>query len=286
MTRLNTNSRGLLGRVLVLGLLAAGAAGTLRAFPPAPHHEIYGLVRNEQGDPLESATATVLLEVGGTNVASTVIRTTPAINGNYRLNIPLDSGLTAERYRPSAQFPAVPFRLRVKVGNVSYVPIVITGVSSLVTKPGGSTRVDLTVGEDSDGDGLPDAWERELIAALGLDRTLAQIRPDGDDDGDGMTNMQEYLAGTYAWDPQDGFALAIRGVQNGRPVMEFTGIRGRTYSVETSHDLKTWKPITFQVDGGADQDSFTSPDVRPVHVSVAPAATNTPSLRVFRLMVR
>ena len=27
-------------------------------------------------------------------------------------------------------------------------------------KPSETTRLDLTLGEDSDGDGLPDAWER------------------------------------------------------------------------------------------------------------------------------
>jgi hypothetical protein len=44
-------------------------------------------------------------------------------------------------------------------------------------------------GTDSNGNGLPDAWERTYFRSLGVD-------PNGDADGDGMSNKQEYLAGT------------------------------------------------------------------------------------------
>jgi hypothetical protein len=46
---------------------------------------------------------------------------------------------------------------------------------------------------DRDGDGMPDAWER----AHGFD----PARPDGngDRDGDGMTNLEDWLAERAAW---------------------------------------------------------------------------------------
>ena len=46
------------------------------------------------------------------------------------------------------------------------------GDYSALGRPGESTRIDLTLGEDRDGDGLPDAWERTLITASGGKLTL------------------------------------------------------------------------------------------------------------------
>jgi hypothetical protein len=271
-------------RVLA-GIGAVGAAGILLAFPPAPHHLVYGLIRDELGNPLNDPKAVVVLEVNGTTVATTGISSVADKDGNYRLNIPLDSGVTAQRYQISAQFPAVPFRMRVKIGTATYVPIVMSGVSSLVTSAGGISRVDLTLGEDTDGDGLPDAWERALIAARGGGRTLADIRPQDDDDGDGMTNLQEYLAGTYAFDPQDGFSLAIRGIEADRTLLEFTVIRGRTYTLEASNDMKNWSPVKFQLGTSAEQEAYLATDVRPIRVSVGPAADDAGKPRYFKVMV-
>ena len=277
----------LLGRNLArfAGVVAIGLTGVSLAFPPAPHHLVHGLVRDEQGNPLDDPKAVVQLEVGGTIVSTATVSSVADVDGNYRLTIPLDSGVTAQRYKPTAQLPSVPFRMRVKIGNVNYVPIHMNGVSSLVTKAGGLSRVDLTLGEDLDGDGMPDAWERTLMAASGGTKTLADIRPGGDDDGDGMTNLAEYLAGTYAFDPEDGFTLSILGVEAGRSQLEFTAIRGRTYTIESSNDMKTWTPVNFQVGTGAEQGSYVAKDVRPVRVSVGAGTEASEAPRFFKVMV-
>ncbi len=50
---------------------------------------------------------------------------------------------------------------------------------------------------DSDGDGLPDVWERAAIIASNGDlSTLSEVDPAGDLDDDGQTNLQEFEAGT------------------------------------------------------------------------------------------
>ena len=49
--------------------------------------------------------------------------------------------------------------------------------------------LDIAPGQDSDGDGLPDAWEEEHFGSL-------DVRPQGDWDGDGVNNLREYEQGS------------------------------------------------------------------------------------------
>lgn len=274
-------------------LAVLAAAGAALAFPPTPHHLVYGLVRDELGNPLSGVRAEVLLEAGGGPLARTPVAVSAEPGVNYRLAIPLDSGATADLYSPSALRPTVPFRMRVRVGNTTYLPIEMTGAASLLTRPTESTRVDLTLGVDSDGDGLPDAWEQALIAAAGGGKSLADIRADGDDDVDGLTNLQEYLAGTYAFDPLDGFSLAIMGTAEGRSALEFTAIRGRSYTIEASSDLTTWTAIPFRLSADAatepDRAAFRAADTRPLRALVGPFGEDNqdePAPRFFRLKAR
>lgn len=272
--------------------LLAGLAGSLLtvaawAFPPAPDHLIYGYVRDEQGTPLNRPNAEVWLEANDRVLVKVPVVTDPEPGVNYRLAIPVDSGVTGDLYTPNALRPTVPFRLRVKIGNVTYLPIEMSGVANFVTRPGASSRVDLTLGVDSDGDGIPDSWERQLIAGLGGGKTLADINPNDDADGDGLSNLQEYLAGTYAFDPQDGFALSIVSTQGERPVLEFLAIRGRDYEIQGSADLQNWSRVAFSLTtdaaGTALRDSLRATDTRVRRPVVAPSEGAQP--KFFKLVV-
>ena len=272
--------------------LFAGLAGSLLtvaawAFPPAPDHLIYGYVRDEQGTPLNRPNAEVWLEANERVLVKVPIGADSEPGVNYRLAIPVDSGITGDLYTPNALRPTVPFRLRVKIGNVTYLPIEMSGVANFVTRPGASSRVDLTLGVDSDGDGIPDSWERQLIAGMGGGKTLADINPNDDADGDGLSNLQEYLAGTYAFDPQDGFALTIVSTQGDRPVLEFLAIRGRDYEIQGSADLQNWSRVAFGLTtdaaGTALRDSFRATDTRVRRPVVAPGEGVQP--RFFKLVV-
>jgi hypothetical protein len=271
-----------------LAFLLMGA--TVRGYPPAPHQTVFGIVRDEQGNPLNADNAIVYLEVGGAVVARAKIDTTPDLGLNYRLMIPLDAGITSDKYKPTALLPAAPFRLRVRIGSMTYLPIEMVGASDLLASPGAFTRVDLTLGEDSDGDGLPDAWERALIAALGGGMSLDEIRANDDSDGDGLSNLTEYLAGTYAFDPEDGFALAILSVDADRPVLEFTAIRGRSYAIQATDDMKTWIDVPFLLSTDPPNASprafYVSRDVRPIRAFIEPAPDSPQTPRFFRLMLR
>ena len=85
----------ILPKVLVLAAsLMLFLPVTVRAFPPAPHHVIYGLVRDELGQPLNVSAATIVFETSaGVQIRSDIF---PSVeNGiNYRLTVPMDAGLT------------------------------------------------------------------------------------------------------------------------------------------------------------------------------------------------
>jgi len=99
----------------------------------------------------------------------------------------------------------------------------------------------LTILADSDGDRLPDLWE---IA----NQFNPNVPGDGtnDWDGDGLSNRQEYLAGT---DPRD--ALSYLRVErltagSGLPTLEFRAVSNKTYSIlwKPSLDSGNWSVLT------------------------------------------
>jgi hypothetical protein len=230
------------GRWLLLGLLL-GVASLDRpasAYPPAPFHLFYGMLRDEYGTPINITAAEVILETSsGVRVKTTV---NPGIEtaANYRLEVPMDSGLMAAPYQPTALRPFVPFRIKVRIAGTTYLPIEMVGDYTNLGQPGQRTRLNLTLGEDSDGDGLPDAWERLI------NPDLTKVTPTADA-GNGLNYLQTYYAGTYAVDPKNGFALNILGFTNGKPLLEFLAVNGRTYTLLGSRDLKTWKPVAFRI---------------------------------------
>ena len=214
------------------------------AFPPAPDHVIYGLVRDEYGVPLSVGNAQIIFEpTNGVQITSAIVpNLEPGVN--YRISLPMDSGIAPDPYKITALRPFVGFRIRVKIGNVTYLPMEMTGNFATLGQPAQSTRIDLTLGVDANNDGLPDAWQQLLIAMLGPN---AKIGPNEDADGDGVSNMNEYLAGTYAWVPDSGFRLNLVRTGSGPPFLEFMVVSPHTYTVYNSTNLQTWTPIPFNV---------------------------------------
>lgn len=268
------------------GLLLGGVA---LAYPPAPHHTLYGIVRNEVGDPINLSSGDIYLEMpSGTQLRSSVVSgLEPGVN--YKLEVPMDSGTAADinAYMPTALKPFWQFKLKVQIGQLTYLPIEMVGNFAQIGQPSLKTRIDLTLGVDSDGDGLPDAWEQTLIDIYG--GTLATINPNDDTDGDGIPNINEYIAGTYAFDPTDGFTLSILGVNNGHSQLEFLAIRGRTYTIQESPTMEQWTTSKFRfVTSGVPgplQTSYRATDVRLLRVEVPPSAIAGTN-RFFRAIVQ
>jgi hypothetical protein len=110
----------------------------------------------------------------------------------------------------------------------SYQVVVTNSVGLAVSAP----AILKVAGVDSDGDGIPDAW-----MILNFGHPTGQIgdhsRAQDDPDGDGMTNLQEYLAGTNPLDAQSNLKLKAQGIDpaTGRPRICFTAVAGIGYTI-------------------------------------------------------
>ncbi len=106
----------------------------------------------------------------------------------------------------------------------------------------------LTGAPDSDGDGIPDAWENIY------DFNPLVADSNGDADHDGFTNLEEYLAGTDPRDPAS--RLSLDGVvRDGDGVrILFTAITGRSYAIQYREDVagSSWQTLSAFSPGLAD----------------------------------
>ncbi|NBB80136.1 MAG: hypothetical protein GVY36_11940 [Verrucomicrobia bacterium] len=86
---------------------------------------------------------------------------------------------------------------------------------------------------DTDSDGLPDWWE-----TLHFDDAIA-ADPSADPDGDGLTNLQEFIFGTHPKLP-NVYQLNLGTTPAQDVTVQFQTIEDRTYTVYYSHNLIDW----------------------------------------------
>ena len=79
---------------------------------------------------------------------------------------------------------------------------------------------------DSDEDGMSDVWEQKFSGQ--------SLAPGDDEDGDGMTNLEESLAGTDPFSYASALAVTSSNYLNFSNVIEWTGKTGVHYQVEKS----------------------------------------------------
>ena len=89
------------------------------------------------------------------------------------------------------------------------------------------------------GDGIPDSWK--IANGFSAAANIASL----DSDGDGMTNYQEYLAGTDPRSVNSSLKISSFSVPaSGQFSITWPGLAGKLYRVRTSPDLSTWTTLT------------------------------------------
>jgi hypothetical protein len=109
-------------------------------------------------------------------------------------------------------------------------------------------------GVDTTGDGIADAWALQYFGTTG-------INPNADPDNNGMTLLEEYLAGTDPMIPADVFKISAIGlgtVTPGFTTLQWTSKPSRAYVVqyrETLDNSSTWTDVA-NYGLGADSATF------------------------------
>jgi hypothetical protein len=99
---------------------------------------------------------------------------------------------------------------------------------------------------DSDGDGVQDWWMLQYFGhstGLAADHSLAT----DDYDNDGMSNLQEFGAGTSPTSSSSKLKVAVTTPGNGSTtvILNFSGVKGKSYTVQYKDNLiGTWLDLT------------------------------------------
>jgi hypothetical protein len=121
-----------------------------------------------------------------------------------------------------------------------YITITQAGADVRVTSNDGanhtgqSAGINVTSTTDTNNNGLPDAWES----------SNSVTNASGDNDMDGMTNAQEYLAGTNPNSPSSKFQISSVSKSGTSVNLSWSAVAGKLYRISYSNNMNTWTTLS------------------------------------------
>lgn len=214
---------------MAAGLLTAssGFAGL-----PLPSLTFYGLFLDEFGWPY-SLDDYVEIRTGGRHILSHSLTTTEGRDYNFLVRIPYDSGGRLADYAAGAISPGEMVSLRLVDSRSGLVVIQTNFLCTL--PPGAVVRFDSSSGSDTLQDGLPDELRIWLWETHGNGSVFdpSKWRAEDDADGDGVSNLDEYKAGTDPANAEDLLQVAISMADRpGMARIQFYSVPGKVYQLE------------------------------------------------------
>ena len=119
---------------------------------------------------------------------------------------------------------------------------------------------------DSDGDGIPDWWTMQYFGhATGQEYDLSRAEDDADQDG--VSNLQEFLAGTVPTNPASLFVveLSAETLAGGAASLSWPAVPGRSYQVQYKVNLSdpSWSTAPGNALVAGNLGTFTTPATQP-----------------------
>ncbi len=255
------------------------------AYPPAPDILIYGLAKDQYGNPLANPADTVVLQTSTGMQVVANIQPNLAVGINYAVQVPMDAGSIPQPYVSNALTTGTQFQLLVVVNSATNVPIEMQGTNLTLGAPSQLLVQNLTLGQGLGASGVPLAWAEAFLASLGLNVSAGSINPYGVYTSDGRTLQQEYLLENFPYQT-NAFSVNIVSQSAGSAVLSFTTAPGRTYTASGSSDLKNWTPLSFSIPaaGPTMLTSYYSSTNHLLQIQTIPP-DSTPPVQFFRLQL-